>query len=148
MQSGSSTGTLTESGIQAEFTIIGSADYIKTDQAGLKLLGASPQAQRHDAGRWLKVPMNAVNGITLASLASELSKAHGPGEPKVRQATLNGRKVVVVSWRDGTKLYVANTGPAYPLRMEFTGQRAARIEFTEYGAPLNITAPSSAINPG
>jgi hypothetical protein len=68
-------------------------------------------------------------------------------EPKVRQATLEGRKVVVIGWRDGSKLYVANTGPAYPLRAELTkGPNVFRIDFTEYGARFNITAPRNAIN--
>jgi hypothetical protein len=147
MQSGSSTGTLTlGGGAQAKFMIIGSADYANADQAGLKQMGAPQQVQRHDAGRWLKVPAQSFTGLTLAALASQLTQVHGPLEPKVRQATLNGRKVVVVSWRNGSKLYVANTGPAYPLRAEYTGQNAARVEFTEYGAPLHITAPSNAID--
>ena len=44
-------------------------------------------------------------------------------------------------------LHVANTGPAYPLRAEFKkGPYAGLFEFSEYGAPLHITAPSNAIN--
>jgi hypothetical protein len=146
MQSGSSTGTLAQSGAHAKFTIIGSADYVDADQAGLKRIGAPQQVQRHDAGRWLKIPAQAFTGLTLADLASILTSSKGPLEPKVRQATLNGRKVVVVSWRNGSKLYVANTGPAYPFRAEFKGQNAARIDFAEYGSPLKITAPSNAID--
>ena len=41
---------------------------------------------------------------------------------------------------------IANTGPAYPLSGELKGQNAGRIEFTEYGAPLHITAPGDAID--
>jgi hypothetical protein len=54
--------------------------------------------------------------------------------------------VVLVSWRNGGKLYVANTGPAYPLHGELKGQNAALLDFTEYGAPLHIAAPSNAID--
>ena len=54
---------------------------------------------------------------------------------------------MVVSWRDGSKLHVANTGPAYPLRMEFKkGSNAGLYELSEYGAPLHITAPNNAID--
>ena len=147
MEDGSSTGTFTRAGAQARVTIIGRDGYIKTDQAGLKLIGAPLPVQRHDAGRWLKVPASDFTGFTLAELASELTKYYGPLEPKVRQATLSGRKVVVVSWRDGSKLHVANTGPAYPLRMEFKkGSNAGLYELSEYGAPLHITAPNNAID--
>jgi len=147
IQHGSATGTLAPAGAQIGVTIIGRDGYIKTDQAGLKLIGAPLPVQRHDAGRWLKVPASDFTGFTLAELASELTKYYGPLEPKVRQATLSGRKVVVVSWRDGSKLHVANTGPAYPLRMEFKkGSNAGLYELSEYGAPLHITAPNNAID--
>jgi hypothetical protein len=147
IQHGSATGTLAPPGGQIEVTIIGRDGYLKTDQAGLKLIGAPLPVQRHDAGRWLKVPASDFTGFSFAELAGELTRYYGPLEPKVRQATLNGRKVVVVSWRDGSTLHVANTGPAYPLRMEFKkGSNAGLYEFSEYGAPLHITAPSDAIN--
>ncbi len=64
----------------------------------------------------------------------------------VRQTTLDGSKVVVVSYRNGSKWYVANTGPAYPLRGESKGQNVGLLVFTEYGAPLHITAPSNVID--
>jgi hypothetical protein len=146
LQGGSSTGTFAQSGPQIEFTIIGNVGYIKTDQAGLQQIGLPQQVQRHDAGRWLEVRAQDFTGLTLAALAPQLTTYNGPLEPKARQATVNGRKVVVISWRNGGKLYVANTGPAYPLSGELKGQNAGRIKFTEYGAPLHITAPSNAID--
>jgi hypothetical protein len=146
LQGGSSTGAFAQSGPQIEFTIIGNAGYIKTDQAGLQQIGLPQQVQRHDAGRWLEVRAQDFTGLTLAALAPQLTTYNGPLEPKVRQATVNGRKVVVISWRNGGKLYVANTGPAYPLSGELKGQNAGRIKFTEYGAPLHIAAPSNAID--
>jgi hypothetical protein len=146
MQGRSSTGTLALPGVQFRFTIIGNIGYIKADQAALKKLGLPQQIQRHDAGRWLEIRAQDFTGLTLPALAPQLTTYQGPLVPKVRQATLNGRKAVVVSWRNGGKLYVANTGPAYPLRGELKGQNAGRLEFTDYGAPLHITAPSNAID--
>jgi hypothetical protein len=147
IQPGSATGTISQAGQQLRFTIVGGAGYINIDQAGPMMSGLSPSVQRQAAGRWLKVPASDFTGLTLASLASQLTAYHGPLEPKVRQATLGGMKVVVVSWRDGGKLYVANTGPAYPLRADFKkGPDAGLIEFTEYRIPLHITAPSTATN--
>lgn len=146
LQGGSSTGMFAQSGPQIEFTIIGNVGYIRTDQAGLQQIGLPQQVQRHDAGRWLEVRAQDFTGLTLAALAPQLTTYNGPLEPKVRQATVNGRKVVVISWRNGGRLYVANTGPAYPLSGELKGQNAGRIKFTEYGAPLHIAAPSNAID--
>lgn len=146
IQGSSATGTFGQGGAQIGFTIVGNATYIKTGQAGLKALGAPEAVQRQYAGQWLKVSPRDVMGFSLADLASQLTTYQGPLEPKVRQATLNGTKVVVVSWQNGGKLYVANTGPAYPLRGEFTGQDAGVMDFTEYGTLVGITAPASAID--
>ena len=146
MQGGSSTGTVTQAGVRVGITIIGGAGYVKTDRAGLKMIGAPQPVQRHDAGRWVKDPASGhdFTGLTLASFASQLTAYYGPLEPNVRQATLNGRKAVIVTWRNGSQIEVANTGPAYPLRAEFKGQHPARIDFTEYGARLHISAPRNA----
>jgi hypothetical protein len=142
MTGSSSTGTLEKGGVPVEVTAIGGTLYVKADQAGLKWFGV-PQSQY--AGRWLNLGAQDLEGLTLADIASQLTAHPGPLEPKVQQAMLNGRKVVVISWQDGGKLHVANTGPAYPLRGEFTGQDAGVINFSEYGAPVHITAPSNAI---
>lgn len=125
-------------------TIIGGTLYVKADQAGLKWFGVAQPGQRQSAGRWLNLGEQHVTGLTLADFASQLA-ASGPLEPKVRQAMLNGRKAVVIRWRDGRKLHVANTGPAYPLRGELTGQDAGMVSFTECGALVHITAPDNAI---
>lgn len=146
IQGGSSTGTLTQPGGHVELTIIGNDSYVKADQAGLKAIGAPPAVQQQDAGRWLKTPTHDVTGFSLASLASQLTSFSGPLESKVRQATLNGRKVVVVSWQNGSKLSVANTGPAYPLRWDVKGPNPGRSDFSEYGASFHITAPSNPID--
>src|SRR5260370_996928 len=106
---------LTLDGAQLKLTTIGSDGDITPDQAGLKVFGAPPPVQRHAAGRWLKVPASDFTGLTLADLASQLTAYRGPLEPKVRQATLNSRKVVLIGWRDGGNLYVPNTDPSHPL---------------------------------
>jgi Domain of unknown function (DUF4352) len=145
MTGDSSAGTFEQGGVPIEATIIGGTLYVKADQAGLQKLGIPQPVQRQYAGRWLNLGAQDSKGLTIANFASQLTAHPGRPEPKVRQAMLNGRKVVVISWKDGGKLHVANTGPAYPLRVESTGQDAGVVNFTEYGAPVHITAPSNAI---
>ena len=131
IQGSSTIGTITLPRGQTRFRVIGRYGYVKTD------LG-------HDAGRWLKYPSQAFEEFTIAQWAS--FSGNGPLEPKVQQATINGRKVVVVNWRNGSKLYVANTGPAYPLREEFNGNYPVQMAFSEYNVPLDIAAPRNAID--
>jgi hypothetical protein len=59
---------------------------------------------------------------------------------------VNGKQVMVVSWPDGSKLQIANTGPAYPLRADFKGNLPRWEVYSEYNVPFNITAPPNAID--
>jgi WD40 repeat protein len=129
-----STDTLTPTG-HVWIRVVGCYDYKKTDSGPL-------------AGLWRRYPAHAFPGFTLADYAQDnpLIGDHGALEPKVQQATVNGKKVVVVSWRNGSKLQVANTGPAYPLREDFKGQYPVRMVFSEYNVPFDVTAPSNAID--
>jgi len=150
VQGGSKILTVIDQGIpKAKFTIIGQYAYVKINPAVLKMLGGFPLV-KSDFGRWLKIPANRLNhggpaGFSLASLAAVLTRP-APLDPAVRQATLNGRKVVVITdHRHGVTLYIANTGPAYPLRADLMGPHPQRIDFTDYGANFHITAPRNAI---
>jgi hypothetical protein len=133
-------------GTQYEITTIGHDIYIKADRRGWQALGA-PAAMQSLAGRWVKVADHRnLEGFSLDALAAQLTTPDSPLEPKVEQTTLNGKKAVVISQQNGSKLYVANTGPAYPLRGEYKGPDAGRLDFTEYGVDFHITAPSDAVN--
>jgi WD40 repeat protein len=137
MQGSSAIGTITERvGGHVKDRVIGRYGYEKTDFG-------------NDAGQWFKFPAQAFKELTIAQWAKSapLNDDYGPLEPKVQQATVNGRKVVVVSWRDGSKLQVANTGPAYPLRADFKGHSdLVRVVFSEYNVPFDVAAPSNAID--
>ncbi len=149
IQGGSRTLTVVDNGIvKAEFTVVGQYSYVKITPTALKMLGGLPVA-KSVFGRWVRIPAQRLDPrgfarVSLASLAALLTNGHF--EPGVRQATLNGRKVVVVTdQRNGAKLYVANTGPAYPLLIEESdGQR---ISLSDYGANFHITAPTGAVMP-
>jgi len=69
-------------------------------------------------------------------------------ETEVEQTELDGRRVVVISMQDGSRLYVANTGPAYPIRGELKGADEARVDFSEYGVDFEITAPENYVELG
>jgi hypothetical protein len=148
-QGTSSTGTLALGNGQVEVTLIGDDAYLKAGQPILKQLGAPARVQRLAAGRWAKVSAKSMDfkGFSLDSIAGQLAVYNdSPLEPTVQQTTLDGRKVVVISYQDGSKLYVANTGPAYPLHGDYKGVDAARLDFTEYGADFHITPPGNAVD--
>jgi hypothetical protein len=148
IQGGARTITFLESGReQFEAIIIGKDTYVKISPAALKIPDWL-SVPKHFTGRWLKVSRNRLNLGSLqhwspATVAAILAN-HGPLDPVVRQATLHGRKVVVVTDREnGGKLYVADTGTAYPLLIANPDGR--QIECTDYGANFHITAPRNAL---
>ena len=47
----------------------------------------------------------------------------------------------MVTYPDDSRLYVANVGPAYPMRFDVSGSVGGRRDFSEYGAAFHITAP-------
>ena len=96
----------------------------------------------------LSSPARAFTGHTLADHRYDgLTDDHRYCEAKAQQATVHGKKVIVVSWPDGSKLQIANTGPAYPLRADFKGHLPGRVVYSDYNVAFNVTAPPNAIDP-
>lgn len=144
IQDGSSSGTIIIEAARLEITTVGSNAYVQGDQQALEVLGMPPASAQLGANRWLKLSAQeapALEGFSLDSFAAQLARNDSPLDPEVEQTELEGKKVVVVSSQDGSTLYVANTGVAYPLRAEDKGQDAGQVDFTEYGADFDIAAP-------
>jgi hypothetical protein len=151
IQGNASSGTMELEGVKLEIITVGGTTYLKADQQTWATLGVPAAAGQRLADRWVKTRPQQVTGVTgfsLDNLAAQLMKGDSPWEPTVEQTTLDGNKVVVISQQDGSKLYVANTGPPYPLRGEEKGANAGRTDFTEYGADFHITAPANAMDTG
>jgi hypothetical protein len=147
IQDGSASGTITIDGAPVEITTVGSDAYIRGDQQGLQAIGVSAETAHMAANHWLKSSPQelGLEGFTLDSFIADLAHPDRPYNPTVEQTELNGRKVVVVSAQDGTKLYVANTGPAYPLHVDDKGQNPGSMDLTEYGADFHITPPEGTV---
>jgi hypothetical protein len=151
IQGNASSGTMELQGVKLEIITIGNTTYLKANQQTWATLGVPAVAGQRLADRWVKMgPRQAagLTGFSLDNLAAQLMKGDSPWEPTVEQTTLDGTTVVVISQQDGSKLYVANTGPPYPLRGEKKGANAGRTDFTEYGADFHITAPANAMDTG
>jgi hypothetical protein len=145
----SSSGTFAAEGVKLAMTRIGDAFYVKAGRSALEKLGAAPPAARVGAGRWLKLGIGQITawkGLSLAEIAAQLGKGDSPLKPEVEQATLAGKRVVILRHEDGSKLYVANTGVAYPLRADYNGRAPGRLDFTEFGSGAPITAPEHAVD--
>jgi hypothetical protein len=150
LEGASGSATFVRDGTRYEITKVRNATYLKAGRRGLRALGIPPAVRRVAADRWLELgpgQVTTLEGFSVEDLAAQLTSYESPLKPAVEQATLDGKQVVVVSKQDGSRLYVANTGVAYPLHGESTRQDASwRLDFTEYGADFHITAPEHTVN--
>lgn len=145
-QGSSTSGTVTMGGLDLNIIKIGDTAYVKapaqywTKTAGPKAAGL--------ADKWIKAPSTSTNvsSLTLQGLAASLNSTDSPMQPGVKQSTVDGKKAVVVTQKDGSTLSVADATPPVPLQIVNTAAATkGQLDFTEYGAKQNIAAPPGAV---
>jgi hypothetical protein len=160
-------GTVTDSGqsIRLDLTLAGNnsrgtltidnndVQLIKTDQTVFikgdtdflkKYAGNNTAVLNKLNGKWLKVASTTdFDTFTVDGFAQLLKGGSGSDavNADVTQSTLNGRKVVVISQKDGSRLDIANTGPAVPLLLDSKGSDGGIVNFSNYNKSISITAP-------
>jgi hypothetical protein len=145
------TGSLSEHGLAFRLVTIGKVAYVKGspafwDQFG----GASVAAQLH--GRWLRAPADRGDFASFASLTdvhqliAGLLAGHG-ALTKGTPSTVDGRGVIAVhdASRQGS-LYVATSGPAYPVRIQDESSDSGQIDFRNFDAPVTLRAPAQSVS--
>jgi hypothetical protein len=142
-EGGSTSGTFTVNGATIQMVTVGDTAYLKADKRGWAAMGNPPDTQGLLANKWVKSgsARDMLTPFSLATFASELTAEEFTHGGTVAQSTLVGQNVVVVTYPDDSRLYVANTGPAYPLRFDAAGSVGGRRDFSQYGAAFHITAP-------
>lgn len=146
VQGTSYTGTITVHGAVMAITVIGDTGYFKTDAAGWQALGV-PEAAELLADKWVKGPIDMVGPdeqLTIDLLVSAMKLEDIGLRPAVVQTTVGDERAVMVTYRNGDKLYVANTGTARPLRISSVG--IGDLNLSEHGTDFQITAPPDAID--
>ncbi|HEX6674292.1 MAG TPA: hypothetical protein VF486_04615 [Actinomycetes bacterium] len=151
IQGNASSGTvaIASAGASFQVTSIGRDTWIKGDDRALRALGIPGAARQRVAGHWFKAPGQQVAGLggfSLDSLASGVGRNESPLQKKVEQTLLDGRKVIVLTQKNGAKLYISNTGPAFPLRTDLKASGSGRVVFSEYGVDFHITAPVDVVD--
>ena len=140
-------GSFTVNGAVIHVVSCDGAMYLKASQDGWDAMGNPAGTAGMMAGRWFKVGPAQAPGSTplsFAFLTGELA-AHGTMTgATVARGTLAGHQVAIIAYPDGSRLYVAATGPAYPLRFDITGGTGGQRDFSDYGAAVHIVAPAGA----
>jgi hypothetical protein len=145
-------GRLSENGLSFELVELDGTVYINGSSAFFSRLAGSSAAQLLH-GKWLKVPTSNASVAQFSSLTElrKLLDAALATDNKTLVAagtsTVNGQAVVGV--RDSSQigtLYVATTGPPYPIQITKKGTGGGTITFSEWDRPVTLTAPTNVID--
>ncbi len=141
------TATIKTSGQTVQVVRIGDVAYVGGDLAFWQSVTGDPAQARQLVGSFVKT--TATNGNFGAFTAFTLPATFAavlpdPAQPAVVGATttIGGRAAVAVRDRTGSTVYVATTGPAYPLRLDgLANGQVVFLDFTDYGQPVPLVAP-------
>ena len=130
---------------------IGDKLYFKADAKALRHYAGGVVAQLL-ADKWFEVPLSSGGFSSFApftnlqQLMKQILTAAG-GVEKGDESTIDGEKAIALTdTKNGGTLYVATTGPAYPLELEAGKNNTGSISFTEWDQPVTLTAPKGAID--
>jgi hypothetical protein len=143
-------GQMSENGLSFRIVVLHHEVYIDGSPGFWKHFGGATAAKVFQ-GKWLKAPASGqfaslAQLSNLHSLLSTVLSTHG-SLVKTGNSTVNGESAVGV--RDTTQggtLYVATTGPPYPLEILKNGSQGGRIVLNDFNQSLAVTPPANAID--
>lgn len=144
-------GSLSENGLSFSLITVDGEAYLR-GSPGFWRRFAGAAAQRRLRGRWLRGSATTGKLASFSSLTDAhallagLLRGHG-GLTKGTVTTIRGRQAIALHDPSGHgTLYVATTGKPYPLRIAESGARGGELDFSDFGAPVTLSAPVSAID--
>jgi hypothetical protein len=140
-------GQLSTNGTTFQVIKIGNDAYVKGSKATYTAL-ANAKLADIIGDRWLMLSGDKAANYTSITLSNFTSSLNSNTWAKaVTQTKLDGKKVVVITnTKNGSQVYVANTGTPYPLKGQGKTTAAGSWTFTDYNAPVTITAPADSIS--
>jgi hypothetical protein len=147
---GQGSGSFSQAGLTVQLITLQNVIYLKAGGAFWQKFAGSAAAQLL-ADKWLKAPASSSSLAGIAQLTdfhkllSTTLSQHGT-LAKQGTSTVNGQSAVAVkdTSRGGT-LYIATTGPAYPLQL-VGGSGGGKLTFDHWNEPVTATAPSGAVD--
>jgi hypothetical protein len=144
-------GSLSEKGLAFRLVTLGNVAYVHGTSAFWQQFGGTDVAAQL-RGRWLRAPADRGDFASFSSLTdvhkllANLLAGHG-ALTRGTTSVVDGQHVIAVhdASRQGT-LYVATTGPSYPIRIENGSSDSGQIDFTRFDAPVTLRAPAHSVD--
>lgn len=139
-------GTLMSQGESVQLIVLKGQAYAKAATSFWTKSGVPAATAARINGKWVTLPSTSTSSFSEFSatgLANELQHPTSGGaiQSATRTATVNGKKVVVLTQKDGSEVNVSATGKAYPESISNKGQDSGTLTFSGYGKQQTISAP-------
>lgn len=141
-------GVLTLGGNDVQIIKVGQDVYVKGDRDFyLSVANGDTAAVDAIGDKWLKAngtDSKQFDQFSLDGFADVFKVNAGDAtlNPTLGRDTVAGQPAVVLTQSDGSRLLVADTGKAYPLRLQDkSSSEPGQIDFTNYDKPVQISAP-------
>jgi hypothetical protein len=144
-------GTVSENGAAFNLVVIGKTLYFEGSAAFWKKAGGGSSAAALFAGKWLKAPTtgqfaSVVAFTSIKSLFAQLLAPKGSLSKGAPTTVLGQQVVPVTDQNDGGTLYVATSGPPYPVEVVGPAKKHDVVVIDNIGKPVSLTAPAGAID--
>jgi hypothetical protein len=145
-------GRLTVNGLTFDIVRVGQTAYFRGDSSFWRHFGNDALAALLK-GRWLSEPVSHGALATFAPLTDigklfhAILSTHGKLS-KGQTTTVKGQAAVAIIDRSssGGTLYVAISGPPFPLEVDAPSGKQGKIDFEEWNQPVKLVAPANAVD--
>jgi hypothetical protein len=148
LQGDDAIGSITMGGAELRLLSVDGAFYLQGGADFWASSGLPDDAAALLEGEWVVVPEESAGGFeqfTFADVVDSLRNPESGIEEEVGSDEVDGRKVVVVEHKDGSRLSIADEEPTYPLRLEDEGN-SSTLTLSRFGAKEDITEPDDAVD--
>ena len=144
-------GHLAVGGLAFDIVRVGPSAYFKGAASFWSHFTKSPGLQELFAGKWLRASatkgdLASLTPLTdMVALTNELLKPTGSIR-KGPTTVIGGQPAIELIDSDGGILYIATTGPPYPLRVKSGGKDTGKIIFGRWNRSFPLTRPGKSLD--
>ena len=143
------TGTLSSNGLGFQMVRIADKAYFNAPKDFWERFGNDAAAKLY-ADKWIVA--SATTGqfasfTEITQLDFIINALSSPSQlTKGKATTIDGHPAIAVTSAKGGTLYVATTGPPYPLKFVNAGSSGGELTLSDWNAQVPLTAPSGALD--
>jgi hypothetical protein len=141
-------GSIGINGIELELITVDGAQFARSSADFWTSSGVPADVATTLDGQWVSLPAGTTDfaELSLAGIVDSLRNPESEVADDVTRDELGGQDVVVAQQEDGSKLFVADEDPAYPLQLTNEGAQTGALTLSGFGEEEDISAPEGAVD--